>query len=848
MHVACFHADAYTAIAMVPAKLKGGTVSVDMHFDSGSVSILIVDDRPSNILLLREALRDLGEIHFAVSGHEALEFTHSNVPDLILLDIEMPGMDGYEVCRRMKADPRLSDVPIIFVTSHDDSVHELQALNLGGVDFLHKPFNMSVARARARTHLMLRLKSRQLATVQRNLSEVVHNVPAFIANWTSELTNIWANDVLGHWFGVAASDMPGMHVRDIVGESTFELLKPKFEVVLGGNDASCELHFIRPDGCVVYAQVSLVSRTNLDVNAGFLMLITDVTRRKLAEQAEHDEKERFRITLNSIGDAVIATDIHGSVTFMNPIAETMTGWLGNEAIGEAVEQIMPLRDSNGCTIPNPIRLALRERRTVSMALNTVLQRRDGQLSTVEDSAAPILDQAGNMTGAIIVFHDASETLALAVKMTHLANHDPLTNLPNRMRLLDRTAQAVQTARRSGKGVALMVLDLDHFKHINDSVGHSVGDRLLQQVAQRLQGILRESDTLSRQGGDEFIVLLPELESVDYVGVLANRLLTTASQPYQLDGVRYDLSLSVGIAVFPDESEDSETLFRHADAAMYRAKQQGRGRYCFFSADIEERARARFDMEQALRLALERQEFEVHYQPKIDAVHNRTTGAEALVRWRKPDDRLVPPFEFIPLAEETGMIVPIGALVLRQACVDARAWHEAGFSICVAVNVSAVQLEKSAFVPLVQEILRSTDMPAHLLELEITESVLARNVEDTLKTITALKSLGLSIAVDDFGTGYSSLAYLKQFPIDVLKIDQSFVRGLLLDDSSLAIVSAIIKMAQAMELKLVAEGVETEGHNQALLALGCEVMQGFLFARPMPEADMRAFLRRGQPCS
>ncbi len=806
------------------------------------MSILIVDDLPSNVLLLREALRGLGEIHFAMSGRAALEFTQSNVPDVILLDIEMPDMDGYQVCQAMKTDPRLADVPIIFVTSHDDSAHELRALGAGGVDFLQKPVNISVARARVATHLTLRSKSRELAIAQRNLSDVVQNLPAFIAHWTAEFANVWSNDADGHWFGVAAGIMPGMHLREIVGESTFALLEPMLRQVLAGNDASLELSFKKSDGAFAYGLVSLVCRESLGRTAGFLMLITDITQRKMAEQAESDEKERFRITLNSIGDAVIATDLLGLVTFMNPIAETMTGWVAMEAIGQPIEQVMPLRDGSGAAIPNPIRLALRETRAVAMTLNTVLQRRDGTLSTVEDSSAPILDMTGRMTGAIIVFHDASETLALAVKMTHLANHDPLTNLPNRMRLLDRAEQAVQGARLSGKRVALLVLDLDDFKRVNDSVGYSVGDQLLQQVAQRLQEKLRSCDTLSRQGGDEFIVLLPELESVDQVASLATRLVSMASRPYLLDAAHYNLSFSVGIAVFPDDSEDNETLFRHADAAMYRAKQLGRGQFCFFSADIEERTHARFAMERSLYQAVENDEFELYYQPKIDASNGCLAGAEALVRWRNRDGQLVPPFEFIPLAEETGLIVQIGECVLRKACTDAQAWHEVGLSICVAVNVSAIQLERRTFVPLVQEILRSTHLPAQLLELEITEGVLAVNVEETLKTLIELKALGLSIAVDDFGTGYSSLAYLKQFPIDVLKIDQSFVRGLPSDDSSIAIVSAIIKMAQAMRLKLVAEGVETESQRQALLDLGCEVMQGYLFARPMPEADMSAFMQ------
>ena len=520
--------------------------------------ILIVDDLPSNVLVLREAVRGMGEVHFANSGVAALEFTRKTIPDVILLDIEMPGMDGYAVCQAIKADVRLKDVAIIFVTSHDSDLHEVQALNIGGVDYLQKPLNVPVARARIQTHLTLRMKSRQLAAAQRDLIDVVQNLPAFIANWSKDLTNYWANDVSGAWFGIPASNMPGMHMREILGVTNFHAIEDHLNDGLRGNGSSFDLAFLRHDGSTVHGQASLVTRGNAGPEVGFLLLVTDVTMRKQAELALHDEKERLRITLNSIGDAVIATDQSGIVTFLNPIAETMTGWLAEEAIGEAIERVMPLRDSgDGHTMQNPVRLALREKRTVGMALNCALQRRDGRLFDVEDSAAPILDLAGTTTGAIIVFHDVSEAHAMAIKMTHLANHDALTNLPNRLLLRDRTEQALQQAHRNGEYVAMLVLDVDHFKNINDAVGHSIGDQLLQEVAQRLKTALRVCDTVSRQGGDEFIILLPDLSSLEHVGVLAGRLLQIASQPYLLDQERFDLSVSIGISIYPDDSEDLE---------------------------------------------------------------------------------------------------------------------------------------------------------------------------------------------------------------------------------------------------------------------------------------------------
>ncbi|OHX19806.1 two-component system response regulator [Chromobacterium sphagni] len=805
--------------------------------------ILIVDDMASNIHVIREAVRDLGEVRFATSGQAALEMALRAVPDLILLDIEMPGMDGYAVCQAIKATPQLSDVPVIFVTSHDQDVHELHALNIGGVDFLHKPLNVPVARARIQTQLALQSKTRQLAAAQRDLADVLQRLPAFVAYWNADLCNEFANDEAGHWFGIDADAMRGMSARAVLGEANFAALEPLLLDALGGDSPSFDLSLTRRDGCVLHGQVALVHRPQPGGRPGCLMLITDVTERKRAEQALRDEKERIRITLNSIGDAVIATDPAGCVTFLNPIAEEMTGWLAKEAIGEPIERIMPLQASDsGRTVGNPVRLVLAERRTVGMTLDRALLRRDGRVLEVEDSAAPILDHAGQLTGAIIVFHDVREARALAVKMMHLAHHDALTNLPNRTLLQDRTQQALQQAENSGERLGLFILDLDYFKVINDSVGHSIGDHLLQEVARRLQRAVRSGDTISRQGGDEFIILMPDPASIEQLGAFANRLLKAVSEPYQLAEGRFDLSVSIGVSLYPDDSKDQEELYRHADAAMYQAKEDGRNRYRFFSAEIEEALLTRQALERHIRMGAEQGGFQAYYQPKVDVTGAAVVGVEALMRWRDDNGDIISPGHFIPLAEETGLIVPLGRFILRQACLDGKRWYDAGRPLRIAVNVSAVQIADGGFSDTVRSVLAETGIAPELLELEITEGVLAANVAQTMEVLTGLRGLGVSIAVDDFGTGYSNLAYLKQFPIDVLKIDQSFVRDMIGDKSNTAIISAIISMANGLGLRLVAEGVETAEQERELLKMGCSVMQGFLYGRPMPVAEMEGWLR------
>lgn len=804
--------------------------------------ILVVDDQVSSIRLIGDAIRDLGDVHFATDGQSGLDKARQIRPDVVLLDIEMPGMNGLAVCRAIKADPFLTGTSIIFVTSHGELDTELRALDDGGVDFLTKPLHIPIARARIRTQLQLRTETRNLAIARRNLNDVIQYLPAFVAYWNSQLINVFCNDEVGKWFNVPASTMRGQHLRSIVSSELFSSMQPQLEEVQSGRNPSFDIQLMRQDGSIQYGQVSLVARKLEGEVIGFLMLVTDVTERRVAEDALSDEKERMRIALSSIGDAVIATDLDLRVEFLNPIAEIITGWQAEEALGQPIENIMPLVDHSGRhSMQNPLRLALKEERIVGMALNSSLKNRGGEMVAVEDSAAPIRDHNGHITGGIIVFHDVSEARAMALKMTHLANHDALTNLPNRMLLQDRTEQAIRKAERKGESVAMLIVDIDNFKTINDTLGHTVGDNLLIDIAERLVNISRTVDTVSRQGGDEFIILMPEIHHVDGVALFANRLLSLISEPFHINEHRFDLSVSIGIGLYPQDSLDMDTLYRHAESAMFHAKQEGRNQYNFFSQQIEQALQARHFIERHMRATLESGAFDVFYQAKVDANSGRVVGAEALIRWQSPNMGTISPAEFIPIAEETGLIIPIGRFVLERACRDARRWLDAGFRIPVSVNISAVQFRENILSQNVAEVLADSGLPVELLELEITESVLARDIKKSINTLNELRSIGVSIALDDFGTGYSSLAYLRQFPIDVLKIDRSFIRDMLLDATSSAIVEAVIRLGRSLGLQLVAEGVETRVEAASLMALNCPVMQGFLFSRPQPFAAFTAWL-------
>ena len=574
--------------------------------------------------------------------------------------------------------------------------------------------------------------------------------------------------------------------------------------------------------------------------------LRNAIERKTVEDALYVEKERAVVTLNSIGDAVLCTDISGNITYLNLVAETMTGWRREEATGKRLAEVFRIIDgSTRKTARDPMEMAVEQNRTVGLTVNCVLIRRDGFESLIEDSAAPIHDRAGRVTGAVIVFHDVSAARAMSIQMTHSAQHDVVTNLPNRLLLNDRISQSISLARRQRKHIAVIFLDLDRFKYINDSLGHATGDQLLQSVAKRLLAGVRGSDTVSRQGGDEFVILLSEITYPEDAATSARKILLSLSAPHSIVGQDLHIDGSIGISIYPEDGEDAETLIKSADTAMYHAKENGRNNFQFFKAEMNLKAVERQSLESGLRRALEREEFLLHYQPKVNLETGDITGVEALIRWRQPDRGLVPPSQFVPIAEDCGLILHIGRWVLREACRQARAWQDAGLpTVPVAVNVSAVEFRDKGFVEGVRAILSETGLEACYLDLELTEGVLMEDGESTAAVLRTLKMMGVHLAVDDFGTGYSSLSYLRQFPIDVLKIDKSFVHQISGDPNDSAIVSAVIDMGKNLKQRVVAEGIETQEQLAFLQARHCAEGQGYLFSRPLAAAQFAHIVQLG----
>ena len=556
------------------------------------------------------------------------------------------------------------------------------------------------------------------------------------------------------------------------------------------------------------------------------------------------EKERAQVTLNSIGDAVISTDATGNVTYLNQVAAAMTGWSCTEALGRPFSEVFHIiNNTNAALELNPMLTAMQLDKTMAVAAGSILVRRDGIESAIEDSAAPIHDRRGHVTGAVMVFHDVTQARAMSLRMSYLAHHDYLTDLPNRLLLNDRLAQAMAAARRQHQPLALLFVDVDRFKHINDSLGHAMGDQLLLSVARRLVATVRDSDTVSRQGGDEFLILLSNITRAEDAALSANKILSALSKPYRVSEHDLQITVSVGIGVYPGDGTDANTLVKNADIAMLSAKENGRNNYQFFRPEMNEHAMERQSLEGGLRYALERREFVLHYQPKMDLATETITGVEALIRWRRPGQEIVLPEKFIPIAEQCGYIVPIGRWVLREACRQTQIWFDANLAPTpVAINISAVELRSKNFVQSVRAVLEETGMDVRLLEFELTETAMMQDPKSTIKVLHALKDMGVRLTLDDFGTGYSSLSYLKRFPLDALKIDKSFVRGFCIDASDANIVNAVINMGKSFGLRVIAEGIESREQFLKLRSKHCDEGQGYYFRAPIPAKEFAKLLR------
>jgi diguanylate cyclase (GGDEF)-like protein/PAS domain S-box-containing protein len=560
--------------------------------------------------------------------------------------------------------------------------------------------------------------------------------------------------------------------------------------------------------------------------------------RRRAEEALRESERRFRALIEHSSDILTVLDAGGRIVYESPSVERLLGLTAGELIGTALEEHVHPEDRHVLASA----LAQSSGASTAVAAEFRMRQRGGEWRYLEASVSNLLDNA-EVGGIVLNSRDITSRKQDEEMIRHLAYFDALTGLPNRMLFDDRLAQALAHSRRRGaRGLAVMFLDLDRFKTINETLGHGAGDELLRAVSERFAAVLREEDTIARLGGDDFLFLLPEIDDVEDAARVARKVLSELGTPFSMHGHELHVTASVGIAMFPLDGGDAETLIRNADSALYRAKEEGGNRYQLYAPAMNAIAFKRLVLENSLRRAIEREELRLHYQPLVSLHDGTCVGVEALIRWEHPDLGLVSPGEFIPLAEETGLIVPLTHWVLRAACRQMKEWRDAGLALMtVSVNISAQHFSAMNLPTAVSEALAAAKLDGRHLGLELTESVMMENVEETIATLLELKKLQVKISIDDFGTGYSSLSYLKRLPIDTLKIDQSFVRNTPADADDAAIAMLIISMAHSLNLSVVAEGVETEEQMRMLRSQQCDVMQGYLVSRPVPGPQVAELL-------
>jgi diguanylate cyclase (GGDEF)-like protein/PAS domain S-box-containing protein len=664
-----------------------------------------------------------------------------------------------------------------------------------------------------------------------------------IASTLDAVVSVDRNGIVIEWNPQAESTF-GLTAREVIGRPLPPaILPPELHDMLTGQSGS-QLHR-RIDAVARRAHGEdfpieiAIDRVGSGPEQTFTAIVRDISERLVAQRALEQREQRFRALVEKSWSGVALLDAGLHFVYAGASTERLLGYGEEHLVGRRLLAYVHAREQPAT---EKLLTALVSTPGQEMQCELRFLHRNGAWVWLEGFAQNLLHDP-SVAAIVFNYRDVTQRKATEKQLEYQAYYDALTGLPNRLLFRDRIINAIGQARRNQRGIAVMYLDLDNFKHVNDGLGHSTGDALLAEVAVRLQGCIRASDTISRLGGDEFTILLNDTAGADAVAGVARKILQSLSRPFRVDGHELFVTASIGISLYPADGEDVETLLKCADSAMYRAKELGRNQSQLFTASMNERYVRRLEVEQSLHHALEREELEVYYQPIYDRSRRRVTSVEALVRWNHPLKGVVEPGEFIGLAEETGLVVPIGAWVLDRTCRQLREWHDRGLTtLRAAVNISAPQLQQQDFIEMVTSTLARHSLPATMLQLEITESVAVQNIERTMDVLRELRRLGAGVAIDDFGTGQSSLIYLKRFPIDTIKIDKAFVQDVTTDESAAAIVSYVINLAHSMRLSVVAEGVEDEAQYSFLRLYACDLLQGYLFSRPLPAKAAYEFLR------
>lgn len=818
------------------------------------VRILLTEDDEDHAELARRAMRVLEppcELAVVGSLQAARAWLDRHVPDLLIADLRLPDGSGVDLLRSAHPLP----YPVIIMTSQGDERMAVAAMKAGAMDYIVKSPDTfrELARIaqrtlrewwhiaeRRRVETALRRSEDRMRSVTANLPGVVFQ---FFIRSEGEMGVHYVDGRLEEIFGLPKKTEDGVDLfeRFVAGVDERDrqhLMSSILEATTQFKPWDFEGRFIKPSG-YSFGFKGLARPRQLETEIVFDGILLDITEKKQTEEALRNSEERFRSIVQHAWDVIIILDAHMRIDYISPRCRSMLGYEPDALLGNLAFQLIHPEDLGTVEVAFA---GVIDRSGPGTPVEFRCRHQRGYWAEVEAVATNLTEYPG-VRGILVVVRDISERRQAEERIHHMAHHDPLTGLPNRRLLAEQAALVIALVNRNKGSLALLFCDLDRFKDINDSLGHVVGDILLIQVASQLKNSLRDTDTLARLGGDEFMILLPEAGRDDAARV-ADKILTMLREPVALADHQLTVTGSIGISLYPHDGETFQDLFKNADTAMYQAKQAGRNAFRFYNAAMNAASLERLTLISALRKAVREGQLRTYFQPKVDLVDGRVIGAEALVRWQHPEEGLIPPGRFIPLAEDNDLIVAIGCWVLEDVCRQLAAWREAGLPhLSVAVNIAARHFCTSCLVENMEALLERYGLPHEALELELTESTVLEAGTETLTTLQELRQLGFTLAIDDFGTGYSSLAYLKNLPITALKIDRSFVCDLAHDPGDCAIAAVIVTLGHSLGLKVVAEGVETEQQREILLEQGCDFAQGYLFSRPLPAAEFVEWLGR-----
>jgi diguanylate cyclase (GGDEF)-like protein/PAS domain S-box-containing protein len=795
--------------------------------------VLVVDDDEAARLMMATTLEQAGfDVLTAANCAVARAIFEQQKLHIILLDVLLPDGDGFTLCAEFLQHPRGRDLPIAMVTGLDDVESISLAYQSGATDFITKPVSWGTLPYRIQYILRASHAFVDLSVSESKTRALLSAIPDIIMRVQRD------GKVLDMQVGSYVYDM-GEWITQGEGQAfgylpqgIFQSVSSAINSVLTSREMQLlEFQWSQDAERVRFWEARILPRDREEV----LMVVREITQRK----KQDTQLRLWAKVFEGSNEAIMITDGDLHIISVNRAYQTMMGFTEAEVVGVDTKTVGAKLHTH--SFFRNLVSVLKEQGHWQGELSN--QRKNGEIFPSWYSISLVPNAQGEPENYIAIFNDITEFKNSRAQIDFLAHHDNLTGLPNRVLLNDRLEMAINTATRQSEKVGVLFIDLDRFKNVNDSLGHSVGDQLLIEAAKRLSSTVRTGDTVSRLGGDEFVVLFPKVKDEANLADLTIKLRDVLQHPYSIGGISLHITPSIGIAVFPDDGDSVNTLIKNADAAMYLAKEKGRNNYQFYTPLLNSRTLDRLKLESDLRLALDEGGFELHYQPQIFAHSGNLWGAEALVRWRHPERGLVSPADFIPLAEETGLIIPLGEWVFAEAARQVTAWRKQGLpNLVVSVNISAVQFRKDNFVERIKTILKEEGALASSLELELTESILMHDMESSIATLKYLRELGFRIAIDDFGTGFSSLNYLRRLPVNVLKIDQSFVREMLAEQASLAIVESIISLAHSLGKETIAEGVETQAELDVLTERGCQLMQGYYFSKPLPAPSFEAWVQ------